>query len=287
MFEGFEQRQVATSGASINLVTAGDGPPLLLLHGYPQTHAMWHKVAPQLAQQFTVVAADLRGYGDSSAPPSDAEHAAYCKRTVAQDMVEVMAALGHTQFAVAAHDRGARVAHRLTLDHPQAVTRLALLDIVPTREMFAHVDRAVATSAWHWFFMIQPEPLPERLMGGDADWFIRSRFPNPAAGGVFTPEAVDEYARCFTPAAIHAMCEDYRAAATIDLVHDEADFGVRQVTCPLLVLWGERGGARGRDVLGIWRQYASDVRGREFPCGHFLAEERPDDVVRELLAFMK
>lgn len=207
MFEGFERKQVTTtSGVTINLVHGGSGPPLLLLHGYPQTHLMWHKVAPRLAQDFTVIAPDLRGYGDSSKPHGDPEHLAYSKRVMAQDQVEVMGQLGFEEFCVAAHDRGARVAHRMALDHPQRVRKLALLDIRPTRDMFGHVDKEMATSAWHWFFLIQPYDLPERLIGASSDYFLRSRFRRGVdAPLVFPPEVVDEYARCFCdPAAIHA-----------------------------------------------------------------------------------
>ncbi len=288
MFEGFQREQVTTGGTTINLVHGGAGPPLLLLHGYPQTHTMWHKIAPRLAQDFTVVASDLRGYGDSGKPPGDPEHVTYSKRAMAQDQVEVMEQLGHREFFVAAHDRGARVAHRMALDHPQRVRKLALLDIRPTRDMYGHVGKEMATGAWHWFFLIQPYDFPERILGASADYYLRSRFQRVAgAEGVFPPEVVDEYARCFCdPAAIHATCEDYRAGASIDLVHDEADAG-RKLSLPLLVLWGATGGATrgGRDVLAVWREYASDVQGRELPCGHYLAEEMPDEVYTALRGF--
>ncbi len=286
MFEGFEQQQIVTSGTTINLVVGGSGPPLLLLHGYPQTHVMWHKVAPRLAQQYTVVAADLRGYGDSGKPPSDPEHLTYSKKAMAQDQAEVMMALGFDTFYLAAHDRGARVAHRLTLDYPDRIRRLTLLDIVPTREMFGNVSKAFALSAWHWFFLAQPYDLPERLIGGASDYFLRSRFDRTGDPSVFPAEAVDEYARCFEiPGAIHAICEDYRAGAGIDLVHDEADYG-RKITAPLQVLWSPRGGAsRGRDPLAVWHEYATDVRGHTLPCGHYLAEEKPDEVYDAIRTF--
>jgi haloacetate dehalogenase len=287
MFEGFEPRQMTTSGTTINLVKGGDGPPLLVLHGYPQMHVMWHKIAPRLAQDFTVVAADLRGYGDSGKPAADPQHLNYSKRAMAQDMVEVMQQLGHESFLLVGHDRGARVSHRLTKDHPQRVKRLALLDIIPTRTMFQIVNKEMATNTFHWFFLIQPYDFPERLIGAAADYFIRSRFDRVKDPQVFPPEAVAEYARCFTPEAIHGMCEDYRAGASIDLVHDEEDFN-KKVTCPLLVLWSATGYVgRTQDVLGVWRDYATDVRGQSLPCGHYLAEERPDETYAFLSSFFK
>lgn len=283
MFEGFETKDIATSGATINLVQGGSGPPLLLLHGYPQTHTMWHKVAPRLAQHYTVVAADLRGYGDSSKPASDPEHLVYSKRSTAQDMAEVMQALGFPEFSVAGHDRGGRVTHRLTRDYPDRVRKAAFLDIIPTVEMWKLTTTALKAGPWHWYFLMQPEPLPETLIGNSADYFIRSSFRQGAP--VFPPEAVDEYARCFTPGAIHAMCEDYRAAATIDLQHDEPDAGAK-LAMPVLALWGKTGGAaRNAAPLEVWQRYADDVRGREFSCGHYLAEEQPDEVYAELRAF--
>ena len=279
MFEGFEQQQIQTSGTTINLVKGGDGPPLLLLHGYPQTHTMWHKVAPLLARDFTVVAADLRGYGDSGKPEGDSEHLNYSKRAMAQDQVEVMEQLGFDSFLLAAHDRGARVSHRLTKDHPQRVRKLALLDIIPTRRMFQIVNKEMATNTYHWFFLIQPYDFPERVIGAAADQFIRRSFERGAnATQVFPPEAVAEYVRCATkPEAIHAMCEDYRAGASIDLVHDEADFA-NKVDCPLLALWSATGYVgRTQDVLQVWRDYATDVRGHSMPCGHHIAEEMPEE----------
>ena len=279
MFEGFEQQQIQTSGTTINLVKGGDGPPLLLLHGYPQTHTMWHKVAPLLARDFTVVAADLRGYGDSGKLEGDSEHLNYSKRAMAQDQVEVMEQLGFDSFLLAAHDRGARVSHRLTKDHPQRVRKLALLDIIPTHRMFQIVNKEMATNTYHWFFLIQPYDFPERVIGAAADQFIRRSFERGAnAAQVFPPEAGAEYVRCATePEAIHAMCEDYRAGASIDLVHDEADFA-NKVDCPLLALWSATGYVgRTQDVLQVWRDYATAVRGHSMPCGHHIAEEMPEE----------
>jgi haloacetate dehalogenase len=288
MFEGFTQTQVATEGATINLRYGGSGPPVLLLHGYPQTHTMWHLVAPRLAERFTVVAADLRGYGDSAKPPAGDDHAGYAKRAMARDQVQVMTALGFERFAVVGHDRGARVGHRMALDFPKRVTRLAVLDIVPTYHIFAHVTKELATLYYHWFFLVQSYDLPERMIGADPIYYLRKKLGG--WGGrleIFAPQALAEYERCFRdPATIHASCEDYRAAASIDLEHDAADRGHR-VGCPLLALWGERGVPhRCHDVLAVWQDYADDVRGRTLPAGHFLAEERAEETAGELLGFL-
>ncbi|MGE3392580.1 MAG: alpha/beta fold hydrolase, partial [Gammaproteobacteria bacterium] len=238
LLPGFEARTIATSSTRIHLRHAGDGPPLLLLHGFPQTHAMWHAVAPRLAEQFHVICADLRGYGDSAKPPGGPDHAGYAKRAMAQDMADVMAALGYPLFMVAGHDRGARVTHRLALDHPQAVTRACVMDIVPTRHMFRHTDQAFATGYYHWFFLIQPDGLPEKMIGADPDYYLREclrRWTPP--GTRFDDRALAEYLRCYrAPEVIHGACEDYRAGAGIDLVHDDADYGRHRIECPLLVL---------------------------------------------------
>lgn len=288
MFEHFSQRRIAASGTEINLRIGGDGPPLLLLHGYPQTHAMWHKVAPALAARFTVVLPDLRGYGDSGKPSSDAYHAPYAKRAMAADQVAVMTALGFGRFAVVGHDRGARVAHRLALDHPERVEKLAVLDIAPTLAMYERTDMAFATAYYHWFFLIQPADLPERMIGADPDGYLCRKIGawNPVPDW-FAPEALAEYKRCFAdPAAIHATCEDYRAAASIDLEHDRADLD-RKIACPLLVLWGARGVIeRCFDPLALWRERAADVRGQALPCGHYLAEEAPEETLAALRAFL-
>lgn len=289
MFAGFERTRIETRGAAINAAYGGEGPPVLLLHGYPQTHAMWHLVAPRLAERFTVVATDLRGYGDSSKPLGGEDYAGYSKRVMASDQVEAMEALGFDRFAVVGHDRGGRVGHRMALDHPDRVSKLAVLDIIPTREVFATVDKDLATAYYHWFFLIQPHDLPEKLIGCDPGYYLRKKL-----GGwgtdlkVFAPEALAEYERCFRdPETIHASCEDYRAAATIDLAHDEADLD-RKVQCPLLALWGGNGAMEKLyDVLGVWRQYAKDVRGRPLDAGHFLAEERPEETAEELVSFLE
>ncbi len=288
MFERFEHRRIRTSGAEINLVTGGKGPPLLLLHGYPQTHVMWHKVAPILADHFTVVCADLRGYGDSSKPPSGARSANYAKRQMARDQAEIMSSLGFDRFHLCGHDRGGRVAHRLTLDHPERVLTLSVLDIAPTREMYANTTDAFARAYWHWFFLIQPHPFPERLIGADPEGYLKDKCGGfgEEAMGHFTPEAWSEYLRCFQdPETIRASCDDYRAAATIDIEHDDAD-GDRLVECPLLVLWGRQGVIeKCFDALAEWRKRAGDVRGTALDGGHYLAEERPEETAAELIRF--
>jgi haloacetate dehalogenase len=289
MFEGFQDRTVAAAGADIHLRLAGEGPPLLLLHGYPQTSAMWHRVAPGLAERCTVVAADLRGYGRSAKPPSDPEHLAYSKRVMARDMVKVMAELGFASFAVAGHDRGGRVGYRMALDHPARVTRLAVLDIVPTAVMWQRMDRRLAMSTYHWLFLAQPDGLPETLIGADPGWWVREKLRRWAGDPeAFAPEAVEEYVACFAdPAAIHASCEDYRAGAGVDDRLDREDLGRRRIACPVLVLWGEAGIARrAEDPLGAWRPWCDDVRGRGVPGGHFLPEEAPAETLAALLEFV-
>jgi len=289
VFDGFERLRVETGGATINLVRGGSGPPVLLLHGYPQTHAMWHAVAPRLAEDFTVAAVDLRGYGDSSKPFGDEDHATYSKRALAADQIEVMESLGFRSFAVVGHDRGGRVGHRMALDHPDRVTRLAVLDIVPTRHVYATVGKDLATAYYHWFFFIQPYDLPETLIGADPGYYLRKKLGGWGTSlDTFAPEALAEYERCFDPATIHASCEDYRAAASIDLVHDESDWNEgRKVACPLLALWGGQGVMeRLYDVREVWRGYADEVNGEPLDAGHFLAEERPEETSRELTSFL-
>jgi haloacetate dehalogenase len=291
MFEGFTRRRIATSGAEINLVIGGDGPPLLLLHGFPQTHVMWHKVAGRLAERFTVVATDLRGYGDSEKVSTAEDHSTYSKRAMAHDQVEVMRVLGFDRFQVVGHDRGGRVAHRMALDYSKRVTRLSVLDIVPTLTTFESVDQSLATAYYHWFFLIQPHPLPEHMIGLDPEFYLRSQMDKWGVGtGHFTHDAMAEYIRCFrNPTAIHAMCEDYRAAASIDLEHDRADRGAGvKISCPLQVLWGGRATMdRSFDVLATWREVALKAQGHALDCGHYIPEERPDEFTDALLDFLE
>lgn len=288
-FPGFARRRIATSGAEINLVTGGSGPPLLLLHGYPETHVMWRKLAPRLAAEFTLVIPDLRGYGDSSKPPGGPDHSNYSKRALAQDQVETMAALGHQRFRVAGHDRGARVAHRLARDHPERIERLALLDIVPTLYRFETIDQKSATASYHWFFLIQGGGLPERLIGSEAEFFLRhtlGTLTRHKDRDTFEPGVFEEYLRCFgNPETIRATCEEYRAGASIDLVHDRADRG-RKLGMPLLVLWGAASAqGSGYDVLAVWRDHAENVIGHGIDSGHFLPEEAPEAAYQALRGF--
>ncbi|HEV7473811.1 MAG TPA: alpha/beta hydrolase [Pyrinomonadaceae bacterium] len=286
MFDGFIRRQIETREATINLVHGGSGYPILLLHGYPQTHVCWHRVAPLLAERFTVVCSDLRGFGDSAKPPGDAEHLAYSKRVMAQDQVEVMQRLGFSEFAVVGHDRGARVAHRLALDHPEKITKLALLDIIPTSTAFANVDKEMATAAFNWFFSIQTDGLPERLIGAEPAFYLRWCLDHWAGTkGALAAEAVSEYERCFDAEAIRATCEEFRAAATIDLIHDQADQG-RKLSCPTLLLWSSSSMWATYDIPAVWREYAEDVQGVALDCGHFLPEEDPQRTTAELVRFL-
>lgn len=291
LFPGFRPLTIdSPEGATIAGVLGGAGPPLLLLHGHPQTHAIWHKVAPVLARHFTVVACDLRGYGDSSKPDAVPDHANYSKRTMAADMLAVMRNLGFERFRVMAHDRGARVAHRLLADHPQAVERAVLLDIAPTLAMYEQAGDAFARAYWHWFFLIQPAPLPERLIEADPHAYVRDVMGRRSAGlAPFDPRALAEYARCLAlPGTARGICEDYRAAAGIDLAHDRADRDAgRMLGAPLLVLWGADGVvARCFDPLAEWRRLAADVAGEALPCGHYIPEEAPDALLERALPFL-
>ena len=291
MFAGFQKYQCHVNGVDICYRIKGTGPGLLLLHGHPQTHVIWHKVAEQLAAHFTVVAADLRGYGDSSKPPADKLHFNYSKRQMARDSLELMRVLGFEQFSVLAHDRGARVAHRLALDHPGAVLRMVLLDIAPTLSMYEQTNEAFARAYWHWFFLIRPAPLPETLIQADAEQYLRSVMGSRSAGlAPFTDEAFAEYLRCLAlPGTAQGMCEDYRASAGIDLEHDRADLAAgNSLQLPLLVLWGADGiVGRCFDPLKEWQQVATDVRGKALPAGHYIAEEIPELLLGEALDFLR
>ena len=292
MFEGFDRTEIETSGTTINLVHGGDGPPVLLLHGYPQTHVMWHKVAVLLADHFTVVAPDLRGYGDSGKPPSDGDLSVYCKRIMAQDQIEVMGELGFQSYHVAGHDRGARVGHRMALDHPRRVKSFTSLDVVPSQAAFDSMDANLAFAWFHWHLMRQPSPIPETLISNSAKTYLDFLLESwTAIEGAITDEAYSEYLRCFSnPETIRGTCMDYRSIE-LDLQHDEADRG-RKLTCPVLVLWagnmakrpGWQVGVR-LNMLDTWRERATDVRGGPIDCGHFLPEEAPDEVTNQLLGF--
>ena len=283
-FEGFTLEKVPVSGGHLRLRRGGSGPPLLLLHGNPQTHAMWHRVAPVLARRFSVICPDLRGYGGSFKPAATPDHAPYSKRAMAVDMAALMSALGHDRFCVGSHDRGARVAHRLALDHPDRVEKLAMLDIVPTVEHFERADMAFAMGYYHWFWFAQPHPFPEVVINAAPEaWFVAHTSREPKPPGFFHPDALADYlAAVQTPEMIRGMCEDYRAAATIDLDHDRASRAEgAKIRCPLLVLWGEKGKiGQWYDPLAIWRNYAdAPVTGGPVPSGHYLAEEAPEAVL--------
>lgn len=296
LMSAFEERMIDGNGARIRCRVGGqasgggtDGKPgLLLLHGYPQTGVMWHPVAPLFAETHVVVCPDLRGYGGSEKPAGGPDHGAYSKRAMAADMVAVMASLGFERFTVFGHDRGGRVTHRLCLDYPDRVEKAAVLDIIPTHTLYRSATQAVASAYYHWYFFIQPEPLPETLIGADPEFYLDAKFGGLGGGLDFLhPDALAEYRRYFRdPATIHASCEDYRAGATIDLAHDEADFDAR-IACPLLVLWGSKGPmGRHYDVPATWREKAADVSGGPIDAGHFLIEENPTESYAALRAFL-
>ena len=289
MFEGFSERNIEGDGVRLFVRMAGpeDAPPVLLLHGYPQTSAMWHGVAPLLSKSYRVICPDLRGYGRSGKPPSDERHLTYSKRAMANDLVSMMGSLGHEKFYIGAHDRGARVAHRLGMDHPDRVKAMSLLDIAPTREMYANTSFPFARGYWHWFFLIQPSPLPETIIGRDPAGFWKQKCFNQAGGdNPFLPEALEEYLEAFSDSdTIHGSCEDYRAAATIDIEHDDAD-GNRRLSMPVLVLWA-KDGTVGQcfDPLALWKMRAENVSGGPVDATHYMAEEQPAEIARHFENF--
>ena len=297
LFNGFTTEQITTSSATIHTVYGGNrtGAPLLLLHGIPETHVLWRKVAPTLAQEYFVVMPDLRGYGDSSKPPGGGDHFAYSKRAMAQDQVEVMRHLGCEPFALVGHDRGGRAAHRLALDHPEALTKLVILDIVPTSLLYQHITEEFATMFYHWFLLVQPSPFPETMVQNSAEYFLKCtllwlgghQLTDPLPDWI-SPAVFQEYLRTFRrPETIHAICEDYRAAASIDLAHDQADLD-KKIQCPLLVLWSEKGPFhRLYNVLQTWQERAVWAEGKAMPTGHFLPEQMPQELTRELTTFLR
>ncbi len=284
MFEGFTRQRIDADGCGINAMVGGSGPPVLLVHGYPQTHAMWHLVAPVLAERFTVVAPDLRGYGASDKPPAGNDYAGYSKRTMAADLVVVMERLGFDRFAVVGHDRGARVSYRMALDHPASVARLVTLDIVPTLDTFEATAGLAGRGLWHWYFLAHPPPLPERLIVAERELFLETVLVDWAGSrSAITPEAYAAYLEAWTDETIRATCDDYRAGARIDVAHDTADREAgTTIDCPMLALWG----GITRDLLPTWRRWATDVTGHGIDCGHFMAEEAPSDVLATVVPFL-
>lgn len=291
MFDGFTDASADIEGVRIHAIQGGRGPALLLLHGHPQTHAIWHKVAPTLAEHFTVVAADLRGYGDSGKPQGTPDHANYAKRRMALDQVALMRGLGFPSFAVMGHDRGGRVAARMAIDHPDAVTQLITLDVAPTVAMYEQTSFEFARAYWHWFFLVRPAPFPETLIRADPDLYLKQTMGARSAGlAPFAPEAYAEYLRCLSdPATAHGICEDYRASITIDLEHDRADLAAgKRIECPVLALWGAHGTVgQCFDPLAEWRSWNAGVSGEALPCDHYLAEEAPQLLLERVLPFLQ
>jgi haloacetate dehalogenase len=291
MFEGFLDASTRVDGIDVHAVKGGSGPGLLLLHGHPQTHVIWHKVAPTLAAHFTVIAADLRGYGDSGKPPGAVDHSNYSKRRMARDQIELMRSHGFASFAVIGHDRGGRVAARMALDHPDAVTQLVTLDVAPTVAMYEQTSFEFARAYWHWFFLVRPAPFPETLIRADPDLYLKQTIGARSAGlAPFTPDAYAAYLRSLSdPATAHGICEDYRASITIDLEHDRADFAAgKRIDCPFLALWGADG-VVGKcfDPLAEWRKWSNDVRGEALACGHYIPEEAPELLLERVLSFLQ
>lgn len=291
MFDDFKDVSTTVDGVRIKAIQGGNGPALLLLHGHPQTHAIWHKVVPELTKHFTVVASDLRGYGDSGKPEGLPDHSNYSKRRMAQDQVDLMRALGYESFAVLAHDRGGRVAARMALDHPTVVTKLITLDVAPTLAMYEQTSFEFARAYWHWFFLVRPAPFPETLIRADADLYLKQTIGARSAGlKPFTPEAYAEYLRCLQqPETAHGICEDYRASVTIDLEHDRDSLAKGQkITCDFLALWGAEGVIeKCFDPVAEWKHLSDNVSGHSLPCGHYIPEEAPELLLERVLPFLR
>lgn len=283
-----KDRFITSDNIQINYVSGGRGEPLLLLHGYPQTHVMWASVANELSNDYFVICPDLRGYGDSSKPKGLENHENYSKKVMANDMIELMEELGYEEFYLAGHDRGARVTHRICLDSPHMIKKVSVLDIAPTFHMFLNSDMNFSTGYYHWFFLIQEYPLPETLIGNNAEYYLKEKLKRwSAPGATFNEDAVKQYVRCFDKDMIHSTCEDYRASATVDM-NDDAFSRDKKISMPLLVLWGEKGFInKNYNVIDVWKDYAKDVSGKALECGHFLAEEAPFDVIDEFRKFFR
>ena len=291
MFDQFKDVSATVDGVKIKAITGGAGLALLLLHGHPQTHAIWHKVAPALARHFTLVITDLRGYGDSDKPAGLPDHSNYSKRRLAQDQVDLMRSLGHETFAVLGHDRGGRVAVRMALDHPKVVTKLLTLDVAPTLAMYEKTSFDFARAYWHWFFLVRPAPFPETLINADADLYLKQTIGARSAGlKPFTPQAYGEYLRCLQlPGTAHGICEDYRASVTIDLEHDRETLAIGQkIACEFLALWGADGVIeKCFDPVAEWKSFSDKVTGHALPCGHYIPEEAPELLIECALPFFK
>jgi len=289
MFQNFKKQVFSYNSIDINYVINGTGPPLLLLHGYPQTYFIWHKIASELSKKYTVVASDLRGYGDSSKPNSDKIHESYSKREMAKDQVKLMKSLGFDSFLVAGHDRGGRVGHRMALDYPSVIEKLVVMDIAPTYTMYNTTDMDFAKSYYHWFFLIQTENIPENMIGADPYFYLDKKFKQWGKDSdAITKTAFSEYLRCFTPETIKASCEDYRASASIDLEHDQIDIDNKnKIECPLMVIWGDKGYVGNKyDIVAEWKKFAKEVVGHGLPCGHYLPEEAPNETLEALVSFL-
>ena len=288
MFKNFKQDIIEVNGVNINYKIGGKGEPLLLLHGYPQSHVLWRKIAPLFAENYTVICSDLRGYGDSDKPQSDKKHLTYSKKTMGLDQNELMKKLGFNEYFLVGHDRGGRVAHRMAIDFKENIKKISVLDIVPTSHVFKNTNAILAKRYYHWFFLIQSYPHPETMIGNDPEYFIRSKLQMWGANNEYlTEEIIQEYLRCFTTETIQASCEDYRAGASIDLVHHEEDFD-KKISCPLQVLWGSKATIEELyDPIKVWKEWALNVEGQSIDCGHFLPEESPVETYNAIINFFK